>query len=87
MARAIVGECRFTMETLHQILSVCDNSGAGRTAIMSQSSPSQGQLRRYLELLSGQDLIHRKEDGRFQMTPMGQKTFRQMSGVMKALRN
>lgn len=87
MARVIVGERRSAMEIVHDILSVCDNGGAKKTAIMYQSSLSYEQLKRYLDLLSNQDLIHRKEDGHFQMTPIGQKTLRQMSSVMKALGN
>ena len=87
MARAIVGERRSAMEIVHDILSVCDDGGAKKTAIMYQSSLSYEQLKRYLGLLSDQDLIQRVEDGHYQMTPTGRKTLRQMSGVIKALGN
>jgi predicted transcriptional regulator len=66
---------------------VCDNGGAKKTAVLYRSSLSYDQLRRYLGLLSDQDLIYRKEDGHYQLTPRGQKTLRQMSSVMKALRD
>lgn len=50
------------MEIVNEILSVCDNGEAKKTAIMYQSSLNYGQMRRYLGLLSDQDLIQRKED-------------------------
>ena len=86
MARAIIGGRRSTMEIAHEILSVCDNGGAKKTAIMYQSSLSYDQLRRYLSLLSEQDLIFKNQDGHFQVTPTGQKTLRQMSSVMRTFR-
>ena len=87
MARAILGSRRSTMEIVQEILSVCDNGRAKKTAIMCRSSLSYDQLRRYLSLLSQQDLVRRNEEGRFQVTPTGQRTLRQMSGVLRALRN
>ena len=86
MARAILGSRRSTMEIVQDILSVCDNGGAKKTAIMYQSSLSYDQLRRYLSLLSEQDLIYKNEEGHFQVTPTGQRTLRQMSSVMRTLR-
>ena len=86
MAKAILGGRRSTMEIVHEILSVCDNGGAKKTAIMYQSSLSYDQLRRYLSLLSDQDLVRKNEEGRFQVIPTELKTLRQMSGVLRVLR-
>ena len=82
MAKAILGDRRSSIEIVHEILSVCDNGGAKKTAIMYQSSLSYDQLRRYLSLLTEQDLVRKNEEGHFQVTPTGLKTLRQMSGVL-----
>ena len=82
MAKAILGDRRSSIEIVHEILSVCDNGGAKKTAIMYQSSLSCDQLRRYLSLLTEQDLVRKNEEGHFQVTPTGLKTLRQMSGVL-----
>ena len=87
MPKAILGSRRSTMEIVQDILSVCDNGGAKKTAIMYQSSLSYDQLRRYLALLSEQDLIHKNQEGRYQVTSAGQKTLRQMSSVIRSLRD
>jgi len=85
LVRVITGRRRSAVEIVQDILSVCDNGGVNKTAIMYKSNLSYDQLRRYLVLLSEQDLIRKNDEGRFQITPSGKKTLRQMSSVLNAL--
>ena len=73
------------IEIVHDILSVCDNGGCNKTAIMYRSNLSYAQLRRYLSLLSTQQLIDKNDVGHFQVTPRGRKTMSQMASVMRSL--
>ena len=85
MVRVITGGRRSAVEIVQEILTVCDNGGVNKTAIMYKSNLSYDQLCRYLALLSEQDLIRKNDEGRFQITPSGQNTLRQMSSVLRAL--
>ena len=87
MANALIGQRRTSVEIVHEILSVCDNGGANKTAIMYRGNLSYDQLRRYLALLSGRLLIHRNDQGRFQITAKGEKMLRRTSNVMRSLRD
>jgi len=86
MPSQVTGGRRSAIEIVHEILSVCDNGGCNKTAIMYRSNLSYEQLRRYLSLLSTQQLIDRNDVGHFQVTPRGRKTMRQMATVMRSLR-
>ena len=85
MTNAVLGGRRSAIEIVHEILSVCDNGGVNKTAIMYRSNLSYDQLRRYLSLLSGQHLIERNEAGRFETTPSGEETMKQVSTVLGTL--
>ena len=52
---------------------------------MYRSNLSYAQLRRYLSLLSTQQLIDKNDVGHFQVTPRGRKAMRQMASVMRSL--
>jgi predicted transcriptional regulator len=84
MAGPVLGRRRSALEIMHEMLSARDNGGAGKTAIMYQSSLSHSQLQRYLSLLSGQDLIQMNGEGKYKMTAAGRKTLGQMSSVMRS---
>ena len=87
MPGPLMGNRRSAVEIVHEILSVCDNGGINKTAIMYRSSLSYDQLRRYLSALCDDGLVARNEQGLFQITDMGHKTLRRMSGAIKALRD
>jgi len=84
MAKALIGNRRSTFEIAHEILSVCDNGGTNKTAIMYGSNLSYRQLQWYLSLLSGQELIYRDDDGKFKLIAEGEKALGQISTVMWA---
>ena len=65
---------RTAVEIVHEILSVCDNGGARKTAIMYRCNLNFFQLKRYLSGLSDKKLIRESDAGTFQLTPKGQAT-------------
>ena len=85
MSNLITGGRRSAVEIIRQILSVCADGGANKTCIMYNSNLSYDQLRKYISLLTTQELIHRDEKGRFQITSQGRRTLRQVSNVIKTL--
>jgi predicted transcriptional regulator len=54
---------------------------------MYRGNLSYDQLRRYLSALSDQQLIHRSDSGRFQITPAGKKALKKTSSVVRNLRD
>jgi predicted transcriptional regulator len=86
MATSLMGGCRSAVEIVHEILSLCANGGINKTAIMYRSNLSYDQLRKYLGMLSEEELIARDETGRFQITSGGQKTLNRMANAVKTLR-
>lgn len=85
MSSTAIGSRRTAVEIVHSILSVCDNGGINKTAIMYRNNLSYDQLRRYLSLLSDRNLIGRNEAGQFQITPTGRKTLKRVSNVVETL--
>jgi predicted transcriptional regulator len=84
MAKPVLGRRRSALEIMQEMLSACDNGGAGKAAIMYQSSLNYSQLCRYLALLSGQGLIRMNGVGKYQMTAAGRKSLGQLSSVIRA---
>ena len=86
MPSPITGGRRSKFEIVGEILKVCDPDAVNKTTIMYRSNLSYDQLRRYLTVLSDQELIYKNEQGRFGITRRGQKTLKQVSSVVKTLR-
>ena len=86
MSTAVMGGRRSSVEIIHEILSLCDNGGINKTAIMYRSNLSYDQLRKYLAILSEEDLIAKNDMGHFQITSAGEKTLKRMSTAIKSLR-
>ena len=86
MSSSIIGARRSAVEVVYDILSVCDNGGINKTAVMYRCNLSYDQLRRYLSLLCGGSLIVETGERLFQITPAGQKTLERMSGAVNTLR-
>ena len=87
MSTAVMGGRRSTVEIIHEILSLCDKGGINKTAIMYRSNLSYDQLRKYLTMLSEEELITKNEEGHFQVTCTGEKTLKRMSTAIKSLRD
>ena len=87
MSTAVMGGRRSTVEIVHEILALCDNGGINKTAIMYRSNLSYDQLRKYLAMLSEEDLIAKNDVGHFQVTSAGEKTLKRMSTAIKSLRD
>ena len=87
MATSLLGARRSAVEIVHEILSLCNNGGLNKTAIMYRSNLSYDQLRRYLSALCSDDLLCRNEDGFFQVTSTGEKALKRMSNAIKTLRD
>ncbi|MDP6548702.1 MAG: winged helix-turn-helix domain-containing protein [Dehalococcoidia bacterium] len=87
MSSSIIGARRSAVEVVYDILSVCDNGGINKTAVMYHCNLSYDQLRRYLSLLCEEGLIVETGERLLQTTPAGQKTLERMSGAVKTLRD
>jgi len=87
MSTAVMGGRRSTVEIVHEILSLCGNGGINKTAIMYRSNLSYDQLRKYLAMLSEEELIAKNDVGHFQITCTGEKTLKRMSTAIKSLRD
>ena len=87
MPSPIMGSRRTSMEIVHEILSLCDNGGINKTAIMYRSNLSYDQLRRYLSALCEDDLIAKNERGLFEVTFTGRKALKRMSNAIHTLRH
>jgi len=86
MSTALMGRRRSAVEIVHDILSLCNDGGLNKTAIMYRSNLSYDQLRKYLGSLCEDGLLFRNDDGFFQVTANGAKVFKSMSSAVKALR-
>ena len=87
MARPIIGGRRSAIEILFEMLSVCKEGGANKTAIMYLSNLSYDQLLRYLDFLNAHNLVLRDDrSGHFHITDRGQDTLNQVQGVIDLLR-
>ena len=88
---------RSSVEIVHDILSLCDNGGVNKTAIMYRGNLSYDQLRRYLSVLCEEALVIKTEagryqitsegSGRYQITSEGYGTLRRISVAIKTLRD
>ncbi len=76
---------RTAVEIVHEILSVCDDDGARRTAIMYRCNLNFFQLKRYLSGLSDKKLIWENDAGRYQLTPKGQATLSLMVPAVQTM--
>ena len=87
MATSLLGTRRSAVEIIHEILSLCNNGGLNKTAIMYRSNLSYDQLRRYLSALCSDDLLYKNENGFFQVTSTGEKALKRMSNAINTLRD
>lgn len=87
MQGSILDSRRSSIDILHDILTVCDNGGVNKTAVMYKSNLSYDQLRRYLSQLSDRHLILRNESGHFQTTREGRETLKKVSRVRRSIRD
>ena len=87
MATSLMGARRSAVEIVHEILSLCNHGGLTKTAIMYRSNLSYDQLRRYLSALCSDELLFKKDDGFFQVTPAREKALKRMSSAIRALRD
>ena len=76
---------RSSIDIVHDILKLCDNGGVKKTTIMHGGNMSYYQLRRYLTVLTSQEVIARNDEGSYQITVKGQDTLRQVSAVSGVL--
>ena len=87
MSTALMGRRRSAVEIIHGILSLCNNGGLNKTAIMYRSNLSFTQLRRYLAALCDDGLLFINVDGFFQITSSGSKALKSMASAVKSLRD
>ena len=87
MLSPVLSAHRSVFEIVRDMLSACEDGGINKTAIMYRSSLSYGQLRRYLSPLCDQGLIVGRRDGDYQITTKGRQTLRQVSNVIKTLKD
>ena len=76
---------RSSIDIVHDILRLCDNGGVKKTAIMYGGNLSYDQLRRYLTVLTSQEVVARNGEGNYQITKKGQNTLRQVATVSGVL--
>ena len=86
MYKSLLNGRRSAIDIVYDILTVCDNGGINKTAIMYRSNLSYDQLKKYLDLLAGQGMIDRNDFGDFQITGHGQKTLAKVLRVRESLR-
>lgn len=87
MATPVLGRRRSNLEVISDILSLCDNGGVGKTAIMYGANLSHTMLRKYLSSLSSQYLIQMDLAGKFRATPQGRQLLDDIRGVLRAVNN
>lgn len=85
MNNRLMGRRRSSIDILHDILKLCSDGGIKKTAIMYRGNLSYDQLRRYLTVLVGQEIVARNELGDYRVTAKGQYTLRRISTVIEAL--
>ena len=85
MQNRIMSRRRSSIDILHDILKLCNNGGVKKTAIMYRGNLSYDQLRRYLTVLTRQEIVARNDAGDYQVTEKGQYTLRRVSKVVGVL--
>lgn len=85
MPKLLVNGRRSAIEIIFEMLSVCQEGEANKTAVMYRSNLSHSQLNRYLAFLEHQQLISRGARGRYQLTDKGETTLNQISEVLEIL--
>ena len=85
MQDLILSRRRSSIDVLHDILKLCNNGGIKKTAIMYRGNLSYDQLRRYLTVLTRQEIVARNDEGNYQVTAKGQDTLRRVSTVVSVL--
>ena len=87
MSTALMGRRRSAVEIIHEILSLCNDGGLNKTAIMYRSNLSYDQLLKYLGALCEDDQLFKNTNGAFQITTDGIKALKSMANAVKTLRN
>ena len=87
MSTALMGRRRSAVEIIQEILSLCNDGGLNKTAIMYRSNLSYDQLRKYLSALCDDGFLCKNVDGYFQITSNGTKVLKGMTNTVKTLRN
>ena len=86
MSATSISGRRSSVEIVHDILTLCNNGGINKTAIMYRCNLSYDQLRRYLAMLCGEDFIFKNDTGKFEITDTGRKALKRMSTAIKSLK-
>ena len=87
MQNRIMSRRRSSIDILHDILKLCDSGGIKKTAIMYRGNLSYDQLRRYLAVLTRQEIIAKNDAGEYQITRRGMHTLRRVSTVVELLKD
>ena len=87
MSTSMVVGRRSSVEIVHDILSLCDNGGINKTAIMYRGNLNYNQLRKYLSALCEEALVTKTETGKYQITSEGHVTLKRISIAIKTLRD
>ena len=87
MQNRIMSRRRSSIDILHDILKLCDSGGIKKTAIMYRGNLSYDQLRRYLAVLTRQEIIAKNDAGDYQITEKGRRTQRRVSTVVELLKD
>ena len=85
MQNRIMSRRRSSIDILHDVLRLCDNGGVKKTAIMYRANLSYDQLRRYLTVLTRQEIVARNDAGNYQVTEKGRDILRRVSTVVGVL--
>ena len=85
MQNRILSRRRSSIDILHDILMLCENGGVKKTTIMYRDNLSYDQLRRYLTVLTKQEIVARNDSGDYQVTEKGQHTLSRVSTVVGVL--
>jgi len=85
MSNPTTGIRRSVAEIVAEMLFVCSNSGANKTAIMYRCNLSYAQLQRYLSIICARKLLAEKE-GRYVVTVKGREFLEQLSNVIAIIR-
>ena len=83
MSKRVIGVRRSAVEIVAEMLLVCLNGGANKTAIMYRCDLSCTQLQRYLTTLCDHELLAERER-RFVVTDKGQEFLEQLANVTQS---
>lgn len=87
MSTALMGRRRSAVEIIQEILSLCNDGGLNKTAIMYRSNLTCDQLRKYLSALCDDGFLCKNVDGYFQITSNGAKVLKSMTSAVKTPRD